>query len=457
MADWRARLKRGVAALAVGLTLAGPAAAQTLADAFASGYRNSGLLDQNRALLRAADEDVAQAIAALRPVINWSASTTVRLPRPNPNTPELSNQLAISGELTLYDGGANQYAVEVQKELVLATRASLLSVEQEVLLRVAEAYLEYQRASAFVGLRQNNVRLITQELRAARDRFEVGEVTRTDVSLAEARLAAARSQLAAEEGGLARAFEEYRAAVGARPGALAPATPATLPASLAEARAIALGNHPALDEARHNVTATELNILRARAAMRPSLRLNGQVSTDFEGNEVTQFGLTAGGPIYQGGRLASQVRQFQARRDAARAGLHVTSLTIEQNVGIAWSFVEVARASREATERQVRAATSAFNSVREEATLGARTTLDVLNAEQELLDARASLVSSQVDQTVAGYTLLSAMGLLTAQNLGLDVQIYDPAAYYNLVRDAPAALSEQGRALDRVLQAIGDN
>ncbi|HVG48826.1 MAG TPA: TolC family protein, partial [Rubellimicrobium sp.] len=151
----------------------------------------------------------------------------------------------------------------------------------------------------------------------------------------------------------------------------------------------------------------------------------------------------------------SQVRQVQAQRDSQRAGLLETARNVEQDVANAFSSLDVARASRTAFQEQTRAAQAAFEGVREEAQLGARTTLDVLNAEQDLLDARANLASAEVDEVVASYQVLASMGLLTVENLGLNVQVYDPTAYYNLVDDAPTHLSEQGRALDRVLDAIG--
>ena len=439
---------------ALSLMVATSARAESLADALAAGYENSGLLEQNRALLRAADEGVATAVGALLPVISWSANAQTQSPR-IPGADLIQAGLQLSAQLTLYDGGASQLAIEAQKELVLATRESLLGVEQQVLLRVVEAYMEVRRSSEFVALRQNNVRLITQELRAAQDRFDVGEITRTDVAAAEARLALARSQLAAEEGGLVRAIAEYVAAVGRRPGNLSVVSPAPLSHSIPEARALALRSHPAVLEAQRNVTVAELNIARAEAAVRPNVTLNGSIRVDQDGNDTESIGINVGGPIYQGGRLSSAVRDAMARRDAARAGLLVTAQQIEQNVSNAYSFLEVARASRDASERQVRAASVAFQGVREEATLGARTTLDVLNAEQELLNARANLISAQVDEVIASYAVLSAMGQLTAEKLRLNVQLYDPAAYYNLVRDAPTVTSEQGRALDRVLEAIG--
>jgi outer membrane protein len=459
------RILRGALA-AVLLWTAAPLSAQSLADALAAGYEASGLVEQNRALLRAADEDVAQAVAALRPIVSWTATATGSLrygpqqtlfgPSPgNELSSDLTGALALAASLTLYDAGARALAVEAQKELVLATRQSLLSVEGQVLGRVVAAYTEVLRQGSFVQLRENNVRLITQELSAARERFDVGEITRTDVALAEARLASAQSQLAAEQGGLARAQAEFRAGVGSAPRGLSTVPRAVIPATAAEARAIALRSSPALLQAQHEVAASEINIRRAEAALRPTVDLQGRLQIDDEFTESANVTLRAQGPIYQGGALASQVRQFQARRDATRAGLLETARQIEQDVANAYAGLEVARASRQAFEQQVRAAQVAFEGVREEAQLGARTTLDVLDAEQELLDARASLVSAEIDETVSTYQVLSSMGLLTVQNLGLAVQVYDPTAYYDLVDDAPAAVSQQGRALDRVLEAIG--
>ena len=440
----------------IAATLAfGPARAETLRDALTSAYNTSGLLDQNRALLRAADEDVAQSVAALRPVLNWSMSAT----RTGVNAPVrgavTSRNAQLSASMTIYDGGANRLAVEAQKENVLGTRQALRGVEQDVLLRGVRAYMNLRSASEFVALRRNNVRLITEEFRAAGDRFEVGEVTRTDVSLAEARLAAARSLLAAAEGDLAIAAAEYAAAIGRDATRPETVSPAPVSRSLDEARAFAVRNHPSILEAQHAVTTAELNIRRAEVALRPSVSLNGSISTDQDSNETGQIGISIGGPIYTGGRISSQVRQAQAGRDAARSGLHLAMQGIEQEVSNAYALLLVARASREASDQQIQAAQIAFDGVREEATLGSRTTLDVLNAEQELLDARANRIAAQADEVVASYTLLAAMGLLTAEHLQLPVQQYDPSAYYNLAKNAPAYNSEQGEALDRVLEALG--
>lgn len=449
--------RKGLAAVVIACAaLVAPGVkADSLSDALASAYNTSGLLEQNQILLRAADEDVAQAMSALRPVINWSVSaqrTSVDVPVSSTTD---SATARISADLTIYDGGANSFAVESQKELVLGTRQSLRGVEQDVLLRAVQAYMNVVSTQEFLALRQNNVRVITQEFRAAQDRFEVGEVTRTDVALAEARLASARSLLAAAQGDLAVAAEEYRAAIGRRPASVRGVSSAPVSRSLGDALDFALRNHPSILQQQHSVAAAELAIRRAEAALQPSVSLNGFVSTDQDSNETAQVGISVGGPIYSGGALASRIRQAQLNRDAARSGLHLTMLSIEQQVTNAYARLQVARASRQASDRQITAARTAFNGVREEATLGSRTTLDVLNAEQELLDAEAARIAAQSDEVVASYTVLSAMGLLTADHLSLPVQQYDPSEYYNLVKDAPAYVSQQGQALDRVLEAIG--
>ncbi len=444
----------GAMAAAFAMTVAAPAQSETLADALTHAYNHSGLLDQNRALLRAADENVAQAVAATLPVISWAANASISAPRA-PGADLIAATASISGSLVIYDGGAGQLAIEAQKETVLGTRQSLRDIEQGVLLEAVSAYMQVRADSEFMALRQSNVRVITQELRAARDRFEVGEITRTDVALAEARLASAKSLLASAQGSLARSAELYRNAVGRSPVGLRPANPAPVSKTIADAKAFAVRNHPSILQVQHSVKAAELNIKRGEAAMKPSASLNMQFGIDQNGNTGQQVGVNVGGTIYAGGRLSSQVRQLMAQRDATRAQLHIVRHGLEQQVGNAYSFLQVARASRQATDQQIRAARVAFRGVREEATLGARTTIDVLNAEQELLNAQANLIAAQADEVIASYQVLAAMGLLTAQHLRLPVQQYDPAAYYNLVKDAPTITSDQGQALDRVLRAIG--
>ncbi len=428
--------------------------AEGLNDALIEAYKHSGLLEQNRAVLRAADEDVAQAVATLRPVLNYYLNATYSDPV-LPGRDYVSANLGLSASLLLYDGGGSKFAVDAAKESVLAAREGLINVEQSVLLRTVSAYMNVRRDMEFVSLRQNNVRVITEQLRAAKDRFEVGEVTRTDVSLAESRLALARANLAAAQGGLARSREEFRAAVGRYPKGLRPAPKAPATAkSMESARAVAYATHPLMRKIQHEVAAAELGIERANALMRPNLKLTGRLNYDRYGNDSSSIGVELGGPIYQGGKLSSLFRQAVARRDSVRAGLHITRHDVAQGVGNAWASLQVSRATLDATVRQIRAARVAFRGVKEEATLGARTTLDVLDAEQELLDAEANRISALTDQYIATYSLLSAMGLLTVDHLKLGIRTYDPAAYYNAVANAPAD-STQGKRLDRVLRALG--
>ena len=440
------------------LILATPnlAAAESLRDSLRNAYQNSGLLVQNRALLRAADEKVADAVAALRPVIGWSSRFAHSY---NDVASSDSLTASLNAKWLLYDFGRSDLQTEALKKTILATRQSLVSIEQNVLLRAVTAHMNYRRSVEFVSLRSANVELIEQELRAAQDRFDVGEVTRTDVALAEARLASARASLAGAQGDLAKAAAEYHAVVGRKPGDLA--TPSSLPELPTEVSAAifnARAHHPELTRVQHEVAAAELALKASQLTYRPRFEADAGVSNvDLDGPLTRSLSLTVSGPVYSGGAIASASRSAMAQRDAKRAGLHVVGLEVEQAVRNAFVVLEVARATGEATDRQIEAASVAFRGVREEASLGARTTLDVLNAEQELLDARVSRISTRIDEQVASYSLLAAMGKLTATELDLGVKTYDPAEYYNLVKSAPRAKSKQGAALDRVLQGLDGN
>ncbi|TYB87602.1 TolC family outer membrane protein [Oceaniovalibus sp. ACAM 378] len=430
--------------------------AESLTDAMIGAYRHSGLLEQNRATLRAADEDVAQAMATLRPVINYVGTFTYNNSFSS-GRDSSDTTLALTMEQLLYDFGTSRLGIDIAKESVLATREALIGIEQDVLLAAITAFLNVRRDSAQVNLRNSNLRLIDRELSAARDRFEVGEVTRTDVAIAESRLAAARSGLALAKGNLERSNEAYRNAVGRYPGTLSqPPLPPQSAKTLDDARAVGRRTHPNIRRSMRLVTVQELAIERAMAGMMPRITAEGRVGVNENFDNASSIGIRIGGPIYQGGRLSSGVRKAQAGRDGARAGLHTTQHLVEQNIGNAWAQLAVSRASLSASDEQVRASTVAFRGVQEEATLGARTTLDVLNAEQELLNARAARITSDTDQVTSVYTLLAAMGLLTVEHLGLDIVTYDPNAYYNAVRDAPTRfVSPQGEKLDRIMKSLG--
>lgn len=465
------RVMRSLAlVVAVGFGSAGAQQAQAdnLADAMIGAYNTSGLLEQNRAVLRAADEDVAIALARLRPVVTWTGSIARDLNRTVRFGTPISTQSSyffnrLTAEWLVFDGGASKLNKQAAQEAVLATRQNLVNVEQQILFRATNAYMNVILFTENVTLRENNVRVLQEELRASQDRFDVGEVTRTDVALAESRLAAARSSLAEARGSLVSAQAEYKNAVGNAPGTLAgaPKLPKR-PASIEAAQAVAMKNHPAILSFQHQVSAAELSVMAARKALGPSVSLSAQVdlnefrgSSDYTSN--TGAGLNFSQTIYQGGAIAASIRKTIATRDGVRANLLTVQRDVAQDVANAFVRLEVARANLVSTAEQVRAAQVAFDGIREEATLGARTTLDVLTAEQELLNALTAQISARSEESIAAYQLVLAQGLLTAERMGLAVQIYDPVLYYNMVKDAPAAQSKRGRDLDRVLKALGKN
>jgi outer membrane protein len=456
----RAWLKSAVVTL-FGLAVAPMAGAETLADALVAAYKNSNLLDQNRAVLRAADEDVAIAVSSLRPVVSYIAQAGYQ--RADVTTAAgaavvegLSASLTLSAEITLFDFGRRQLEIGIARESVLATRQALIEVEQNVLLSAVRAYVDVRLAQEVVALRQSNLRLITQELRAAQDRFDVGEITRTDVSIAEARLAASRAALASAEGSLMIAREAYKAATGAYPGRLAPLPKApALPRTMEEAQGVARGTHPLIRQAQHQVTVADLQVETAKAERKPVIGAGVTLRTDDEDMQSQNYGLTMSQTIYAGGRLSALQRKALAGKDAARAGLQQTAVGVLQNVGVAWANLRVAGASIEASDLQIRAAQAAFDGVREEAAAGTRTTLDVLDAEQELLDARNARLEAEAQRYVAVYQVLATMGLLTVDHLQLGIPTYDPEAYYGAVEKAPSH-SAQGKKLDRILEKIGN-
>ena len=446
----RTVLKRAALAVMLG-SVALPAAAETLGDTLVAAYRHSALLDQNRAVLRAADEDVATAMAALRPVVDWA----LRHNFTDFNGAEATTTtLGLTASMTLYDFGRSQAAIDMAKETVMSTRYALLAVEQDILLSAVQAFMDVREASEQVELQQNSVRLLGQELQAAEDRFEVGEITVTDVAQANAQLAASRAALSAAEGDLQIARESYAAATGAPPkGLSAPPPLPKRPASVAAARGAAQKNHPSILQASREVAASELAVLAAAAERNPTFAGTASAQIDKKDDKQLAVGVELSQRIYSGGRLSAQHRKAMANRDAARSALLNTSRAVNEAVGNAWANIDVARAQIGSMDEQIAAAQQAYDGVREEATLGARTTLDVLDAEQSLLEARADKITAEANLQLAHYQLLAAMGVLTVKDLQLGIPTYDPSAYYNAVRDAPYT-SRQGESLDRVMRAL---
>lgn len=447
-------MRKVVAALALAAGLSGSAAtAESLADAMIAAYRNSNLLEQNEALLRAADEDVARTLAALRPIIAFAARAASNS-YSNSEWSDLAGTVGISADLIIWDYGRGNFAVEAAKETVLATREQLVNIEQSVLLAAVEAYIRVRVAEEVVRLRTNNTRLLGEELRATRDRFEVGEVTRTDVALAEASLAGARAGLSQAEGDLLAAREEYKAATGAYPGRLdaTPPMPKTA-ATQDEAVAVALRTHPLIRQAQREVKVAALNVARAEADMGPTFTGRAEMTTTNNSFETETLSLNYSQTLYAGGGLSAVYRAALARKDAVTSGMLQTGVDVTEAVGRAWSFLSVSAANIEATKQQVEAAQIAYDGMREEANLGARTTLDVLQAEQDLLNAQFARLEAEAERYAAVYRLLASMGLLTVEHLNLGIPTYDPAVYYNAVKNAPST-SPQGKKLNRILKSI---
>ncbi|PZX15474.1 TolC family outer membrane protein [Celeribacter halophilus] len=450
----------GVAALGIGAV---PMAswAETLGDALASAYKTSGLLEQNRATLRATDEGVSQAMAALRPSLSYSYSGGKTIYDAD-TYGEWSNTLSLVASADLYTFGRNKLAVDVQKEFVLATRAALVNIEQTVLADAVDAYMGVREAQAVLNLRQSAVRLNQQNLRAAQDRFEVGEITRTEVSQYEAQLASTRAELAAAQGELAAARETYKVAIGHYPEKLSSPPNIKLPVSGVEAAVtLAKQKHPGIVALQHEVRAHDITVEVAERSILPTVDASishsvtdNTNSSAYEDN-YTSLSVGVSGTIYSGGSIASQVREAIADRDASRAELLQTTREVEQSVRTNWSLLSVYAASEEASNAYVKAQRVAYDGVKEEADLGAATTLDVLDAEQDLLDAQVSAIQARIARETQAFSVLQSMGLLTVDQLKLDVPVYDPSAYYNAVKNAPTTyVSPQGEKLDRVLKGL---
>ncbi|WP_158971081.1 TolC family outer membrane protein [Chachezhania sediminis] len=456
----------GVAMAIAPIGFTGTARADNMADALVGAYNTSGLLEQNRALLRAADEGVAQSVSLLRPILAWSASAsrtagdlTINGINAAQETSPLNLQLTLS--LLLFDFGATQQNINSAKQTVLATQQTLISVEQQVLYAAVSAYLNLLLAQEYVGVQRNNLNVLQEQLKATQDRFDVGAVTRTDVALAQSQLAAAQSSLESARGDLLDAQAAYEAAVGHLPTSAAGFPPLpSRPDSVDKAISVALTNHPNILSSQYQIKAADYSVAQAQRSLRGEFALSGSagVGTNLDLDRDVNTGTISLGynqTIYQGGGLSATIRRAKANRDAAKGALITSQRNVVQGVRNAYEAISVARANISATNQQVEAASVAAEGLREEAKLGSRTTLDVLTAEQDLLDAQIDQITARIGLYTASYQLLQAQGLLTAANLRLPVTIYDPNAYYNLAKTAPTNLSKRGKQLDQVLQRLG--
>ena len=437
-----------------------PALADTLDGSLILAYMNNPTLNAQRAAARATDEGVPQALSGYRPRVTFNGSvgaqyidSTTRSSTFAPSYTQLSGNMTpsnvgLTATQTLYNGFQTSNRTRQAESQVQAAREQLRVSEQGVLLSAATAYMNLLRDAAILDLQRRNVEVLQEQLRQTRDRFNVGEVTRTDVAQSESRLAAGRSQVLSAEATYKASVATYRQVIGVEPGKLAAGSPVDRfsPSTLTAAVGVGTATHPAVTNAQYNFDAALLQVKVAEGALYPTLALQGNVQQSYETSllGLRTFNAAVIGqltvPIYQGGAEYSLVRQAKETLGQRRLDLDTARDQVRQNVVQSWGQLDAAKANIEATQAQVQASEIALNGVREEARVGQRTTLDVLNAQQELVNARVALVSAQRDRVVASFTLLSAVGRLSPQVLGLRVPVYDANVHYQQVRDTWAGV-----------------
>jgi outer membrane protein len=424
-------------------------AAESLEAALARAYSGNPTLNAQRASLRATNENVPQALSGFRPRVTGTADIGAQ--NVDSSTPGRGDSrfsgfprgVGVQVDQTIWNAGRTGNAVSQAESLVLAGRQQLRVAEQTVLLDAATSYMNVLRDTAILNLNNNNVEVLEEQLRQTRDRFSVGEVTRTDVAQSEARLAGSRSQAAVAQANLKASLGRYRQIVGVQPKRLQPARPVerALPRGLEEAGRIAQAAHPSILAALHNVDAADIAVKVAEAELYPTLGVTASLSQRYDVQTQDDRRTTASVvgrltvPIYEGGQVYSRTRQAKELAGQRRLEADITREQVRAQVVSGWGALEASRAQIAAAQAQVSAAETALSGVREEAKVGQRTTLDVLNAQQELLVARSTLITAQRDRVVASYSLLSAVGRLNAETLGLKVARHDPNRHYEQVRD----------------------
>lgn len=434
------------------------ATADTMEQALVQAYQNNPQLNAQRASARATDENVSVALGGYRPRVSATTSLSEvyvdnlsRIPGPTTSYLRTHGENAVTtfgatGTQTLFNGFQTANRTRQAESQVFAARETLRSTEQTVLLSAVTAYMNLLRDAAVLELQRSNVNVLEATLRQTRDRFNAGEVTRTDVAQSESRLAAGRSSLLTAESNYVTSKATYRQVVGTEPGKLTPAMPVDRfsPRTLAGALARARTEHPTVTTANYNVDVAVFQVKIAEGALYPTVTLQGSVNKSYGSasalNNLQSFSAAIGGqlsvPIYQGGQEYATIRQAKETLGQRRLDLEAARDQVQSTVTQAWGQLEAAKAQVEATTAQVNAAEIGLNGVREEARVGQRTTLDVLNAQQELVNARVALVTAQRDRVVASYTVLAATGALSPQILGLKVRSYDPVTHYHQVRDS---------------------
>jgi outer membrane protein len=442
---------RGVTAAAFGLALsllAGPAAAvETMAAALASAYINNPTLNSARAQLRAIDEGVPRALSGYRPQVTLSGDLTSQTTRstfsPEWSKGTMPRGVMLSVEQPIFLGFRTTNAVKLAQSSVKAAREQLRVVEANILLDAVTAFMDVIRAQVVVNLTAQNIEFLREQLRAAEDRLSVGEGTRTDVAQTNARLQEGISDYAQSVADLNQAIATYIQIIGHRPQRLGGynGIERLLPRTMEEGLAVALSQHPSIVAAVYNVDIASYNVRIAEGALLPSVGVQASIThrddQSFDGswNDTAAITGRVSVPLYQGGEAAATVRQFKETLGQRRIDLDSARARVRQEFVTAWGQLDAARAQVTAAESQVSAQQLVLTGVIEERRVGQRTTLDVLNAQQDLLQARVALVNAQYARVVSAYTLLSAYGKLDARTLGLAVEIYDPTEHYYAVRD----------------------
>lgn len=460
----RSKWARGVAVGAViyaGLALiAAPVSAETLESALIQAYQNNPSLNSQRAAVRATDENVPQALSGYRPRVSVTASAGEQsssvVTKSNPatyNTTSVINSPASVGATitqTIFNGFQTANRTRQAEAQVLSARATLYATTQTVLLNAVTAYMNVLRDGAILDLQKRNVEVLQEQLRQTRDRFNVGEVTRTDVAQAESSLANGRSQVLTAQANYTASVATYQQVIGTPPGKLTPGTPVDRfsPGNVNQAVAVGTSAHPQIAAAQYNVDVAQQAVRVAEGALYPTLSVQGSFQKNWlsqsspatmEFYNASVIG-TLSVPIYQGGAEYSAIRQAKETLGQRRLDLDTARDSVRQSILAAWGQLEAAKANIEATTASVQASEIALNGVREEARVGQRTTFDVLTAQQTLVNARVSLVTAQRDRVVASYNLLATVGRLVPEVLGLRVPVYQAQVHYEQVRDSWAGV-----------------
>ncbi len=413
--------------------------AETIQSALARAYTANADLNAQRASVRATDEQVPRAKSGYLPRVSASAQGGRGDNIYNGSETNLTPRgLSLTITQNVYNGDRTASQINAAEAGVLAARAGLLQSEQTVLLNAATQYMNVVRDEAVVRLREANIGVLKEQLRQTQDRFQVGEVTRTDVAQVEAQLAAAEAELASAQSNLAVSRAAYGQVIGVEPNDLADAEPVSkgLPASLKDAFAAGEASHPQLLASRFAIQVAEASVKAAEGELKPSVDLQGSLSKNWDyksNNDEYQDAKVLGilsVPLYEAGEVSARVRA--AKETLGQRQLETDSVRVAVRSGIAgaWSQLETASARLKSAKAQIAAAEIALNGVREEAKVGQRTTLDVLVSSQNLLSAQVNLVSAQHDRVVSSYQLLASVGRLSAATLGLKVAAYDPKAHY---------------------------